>query len=293
MPTRDKFSPSTRARLAKRAGFLCSICGAFTVGASEETVSAVSNIGIAAHIAGASPRGPRYDLTMSASMRSSITNGIWLCQNHAKTIDDDTVTWTVTRLQQVKAAHEKEVKERLGIPRRARTKAEDKDLLASLEQPASINLITPSEYAFLPVAQIAQPYKSFISPVLIDKKLTDDMTLGVLMCGSSLDEPDSPEHRPQWTVFVDAKWLQWTLDGKKAGYDMNPNVSPKFIYGRIPAWPDSFFEFLEAIVQTDTTFAWTRHRDGYLVLAQQPRPRRRSPRRPRGKRVEALSGKPQ
>ena len=205
-------------------------------------------------------------------MRSSITNEIWLCQNHAKTIDDDTVTWTVTRLRQVKAAHETEVKERLGVPRRARTEAEDKDLLASLEQSASINRITPSEYAFLPVAQIGEPYKSFISPVLIDKKITDDMTLGVLMCGyKPLDGPDSPERQPQWTVFVDAAWLRWTLDGKRAGYDINSNVSPKFIYGRIPAWPDSFFEFLEAMVRTNTTFAWRRHPDAYLVLEQQTR----------------------
>ena len=173
------------------------------------------------------------------------------------------------RLQQVKAAHEKEVKERLGVPRRTRTEAEDKDLLASLERSASINLITPREYAFLPVAQIDEPYKSFISPVLIDKKITDDMTLGVLMCGSSLDEPDSPERQPQWTVFVDAEWLRWRLDGVRAGYDIDPKVSPKFIYGQLPGWPDSFFEFLEAIVRTNTTFAWTRHRDGYLVLAQQ------------------------
>lgn len=202
-------------------------------------------------------------------MRSNITNGIWLCQNHAKAIDDDSVTWTVLRLQQVKAAHEKEVKDRLGVPRRTRTEAEDKDMLASFEQSASIDLIVPSEYAFLPVAQIDQPYKSFISPVLIDKRMTDDMTLGVLMCGSSLDEPDSPKRQPQWTVFVDAKWLRWRLDGQGAGYDMDTNVSPRIIYGQVPGWPDSFFELLEAIVQTGTTFSWRRHRDGYLVLAQQ------------------------
>ena len=46
--------------------------------------------------------------------------------------------------------------------------------MASLEQSASIDLITPSEYGFLPVTQINQPYKSFISPVLIDKKMTLD-----------------------------------------------------------------------------------------------------------------------
>ncbi len=271
MPNRDGFNASTRAKLAKRSGFLCSICDAITVGPSEENDSAVSNIGVAAHITGAALRGPRHDPTMSASMRSSISNGIWLCQNHAKIIDDDSVTWTVKRLQQVKAAHEKAVKDRFGVPRRTRTEAEDKDLLASLEQSASINLITPREYAFLPVAQIGQPYKSFISPVLIDKKITDDMTLGVLMCGSSLDEPERPERQPQWTVFVDAEWLRWRLNGVRADYDMNSNVSPKFIYGRVPGWPDSFFELLEAIVQTDTTFVWRRHPDGYLVLAQQPR----------------------
>lgn len=54
----------------------------------------VTNTGVAAHIAAASPGGPRYDETMTSETRSSISNGIWLCQSDAKLIDDDEITYT-------------------------------------------------------------------------------------------------------------------------------------------------------------------------------------------------------
>lgn len=54
----------------------------------------VTNVGVAAHISAASPGGPRYDETLSSEVRSDIANGIWLCQTHAKLIDDDELTYT-------------------------------------------------------------------------------------------------------------------------------------------------------------------------------------------------------
>ncbi len=54
----------------------------------------VTNIGVAAHITAASPGGARYDETLTPEMRSDIANGIWLCQTHAKLIDDDELTYT-------------------------------------------------------------------------------------------------------------------------------------------------------------------------------------------------------
>lgn len=54
----------------------------------------VTNIGVAAHISAASPGGPRYDEMLTPEARSEIANGIWLCQTHAKLIDDDELTYT-------------------------------------------------------------------------------------------------------------------------------------------------------------------------------------------------------
>ena len=62
----------------------------------------VTNIGVAAHISAASPGGARYDATLTSEMRSDIANGIWLCQTHAKLIDDDELTYTPALLREWK-----------------------------------------------------------------------------------------------------------------------------------------------------------------------------------------------
>src|SRR4051812_24859728 len=64
-------------------------------GALEHSV----NIGVAAHICAAAPGGPRYEPKMTPRERSSIGNGIWLCQNCASLIDRDTRTYTISVLK--------------------------------------------------------------------------------------------------------------------------------------------------------------------------------------------------
>jgi hypothetical protein len=59
----------------------------------------VTNIGVAAHISAASPGGARYDEMLTPEMRSDVGNGIWLCQTHAKLIDDDELTYTAAVLR--------------------------------------------------------------------------------------------------------------------------------------------------------------------------------------------------
>ena len=66
----------------------------------------VTNIGVAAHITAASPGGTRYDETLTPETRSDISNGIWLCQTHAKLIDDDELTYTPTVLRDWKVTAE-------------------------------------------------------------------------------------------------------------------------------------------------------------------------------------------
>ena len=57
------------------------------------------NSGIAAHIAAASPGGPRYDPQQSPSERGSLANGIWLCLPHAKLIDSDDSAYSADKLR--------------------------------------------------------------------------------------------------------------------------------------------------------------------------------------------------
>jgi hypothetical protein len=66
----------------------------------------VINIGVAAHITGASPEGPRYDPSLSSEQRSSADNGIWLCQSCGKLVDNDPRRYTVAVLKRWKHAAE-------------------------------------------------------------------------------------------------------------------------------------------------------------------------------------------
>lgn len=108
---RDDFSATTKSALAKRAGFRCSYpnCDAVTIGPSDEGEEATANTGAAAHICAASSgRGSRrYDPHQTEEQRSSIDNGLWCCNYHAKLIDTDESTYTVEMLRKWRALAEK------------------------------------------------------------------------------------------------------------------------------------------------------------------------------------------
>lgn len=108
---RDNFNQPTKRALAERAGYCCSYpgCSAVTIGPSDESEKSTSNTGEAAHIAAASAgRGARrYDPDMTPDQRSSIDNGIWCCNTHAKLIDTDEVSYSVEMLKQWKTLAER------------------------------------------------------------------------------------------------------------------------------------------------------------------------------------------
>jgi hypothetical protein len=87
---RDEFDAKTKEILPRRVGFRCSNpqCRQLTSGPQADPAKAI-NIGVAAHISAASPGGPRYEPEMPPEKRRSIENGIWLCQNCAKLVDND------------------------------------------------------------------------------------------------------------------------------------------------------------------------------------------------------------
>lgn len=92
---RDDFISATKDTLARRVGMRCSNpnCRKLTSGPRADPNKAI-NIGVAAHITAASPNGPRYDDSITQEQRTSINNGIWLCQNCAKLVDSDSAKFT-------------------------------------------------------------------------------------------------------------------------------------------------------------------------------------------------------
>ena len=108
MTNRDDFPERIKRAAALRAGYRCSFesCGKLTVGPSEESLEASASIGVAAHISAASPGGKRYQPDLTPQERSSISNAIWLCADHAALIDRDSTAYTIEVLLQMKARHE-------------------------------------------------------------------------------------------------------------------------------------------------------------------------------------------
>ena len=80
MATRDEFSSNVMIVLRERVGGFCSNpnCRCTTTGPNDAVLKS-TRVGVCAHICAASPRGPRYDATMTQAERTSPSNGIWLC----------------------------------------------------------------------------------------------------------------------------------------------------------------------------------------------------------------------
>jgi len=116
---RDDFSTNIKRALADRVGNRCSRpeCGAATSGPQDDPVRAV-NVGVAAHITAAATSGPRYDVSLSQKARKSAENGIWLCQNCAKLVDNDPDRFSANILQGWKHRREGEAKSAVGLAER-------------------------------------------------------------------------------------------------------------------------------------------------------------------------------
>jgi hypothetical protein len=86
-----EFSARTRDALGKRASYVCSNpdCRISTSGPSEIASEKATVIGEAAHIYGALPLAARFRVKMTDDARANITNGLWLCRNCHKMIDDN------------------------------------------------------------------------------------------------------------------------------------------------------------------------------------------------------------
>lgn len=104
---RDEFRKEILDALAKRVGVRCSnpSCRKVTTGPRTDPAKIV-NIGVGAHITGAAEGGPRYDPSLTPDQRKAPENGIWLCQNCGKLIDNDPARYTVEILRGWKTSAE-------------------------------------------------------------------------------------------------------------------------------------------------------------------------------------------
>lgn len=100
---RDDFTSPTKRKIERQALSHCSNprCRRVTHAASSDRQSEI-RIGIAAHICAAAPGGPRYDSTMTSEKRASASNGIWLCDVHARAIDAKDSKFSVELLHEWK-----------------------------------------------------------------------------------------------------------------------------------------------------------------------------------------------
>jgi len=107
MSTRDDFPKPVRDLLARRVGFRCSNpnCRVLTAGPGD-SVDGTVDVGVAAHITAAAKGGKRFDPHLTKEERRSAENGIWLCQIHAKLVDNAPERFTVELLREWKRLSE-------------------------------------------------------------------------------------------------------------------------------------------------------------------------------------------
>lgn len=126
---RDDFSQDTKWVLAHRANLICSNphCETTTGGPQDDPSKALS-IGVAAHITAAAKGGARYDDSLTSEQRSSAENGIWLCQNCAKKVDNDPLAYPAKLLHAWKTMREIDAQNSFGqtAPRAIETEEQKK-----------------------------------------------------------------------------------------------------------------------------------------------------------------------
>jgi hypothetical protein len=112
---RDDFGEEVKRAVASRVGNRCShpSCRTLTSGPQVDPTKSL-NVGVAAHITAASPKGPRYNPSLTSEQRRHASNAIWLCQNHGKLIDNDESRFTEAELRQWKAGAEAEALAAIG-----------------------------------------------------------------------------------------------------------------------------------------------------------------------------------
>lgn len=101
----------TKLILAFRSGDRCAFPNCDQTLSIDGTQLNQAMIGEAAHIAGEKVIAARYDPSMTDEQRNHYNNLIYLCRNHHSQIDKLEDEFSVSRLLEMKAEHEKKVRE--------------------------------------------------------------------------------------------------------------------------------------------------------------------------------------
>mgnify|MGYP005990467547 CR=1 FL=1 len=107
-PVRDPVPPAQEKVVVARSGNKCAYpnCGVELTIDPKSAGDRPKATGKVAHIAGASPNGPRYDVSMTREQRGSADNLIYLCGPHHDAIDAQLEYHTRDLLIQAKETHE-------------------------------------------------------------------------------------------------------------------------------------------------------------------------------------------
>lgn len=113
MSKRDEFKDKIKMTLAIRCAGICNFpgCGRSTFGPHKTDPTKCVKLGDAAHIHAAASNGPRYCPEMTPEQRKDISNGIWMCCNHARQIDIEYESFTAETLQIWKVKAEAQARE--------------------------------------------------------------------------------------------------------------------------------------------------------------------------------------
>lgn len=113
---RDNFSIAVANTARDLVSGICSnpTCEVFTISAKSFGTGGTTNVGTAAHIHAAAPRGKRYDESQTREERRGIANAIWLCANCGRLIDSDDAAYPPSLLRQWKSAAEQRARDWVG-----------------------------------------------------------------------------------------------------------------------------------------------------------------------------------
>src|SRR5882672_7615821 len=194
---RDDFNLTVKRLLVRRVNTRCSNpnCRRPTSGPEVDPNKAL-NIGVAAHITAASKGGPRYDASLTPAQRQSPENGIWLCQNCGKLLDDDTLRYPVELLRAWKRLSEEAALLAIesGQPLEDRPRINDVDLVRFFGQCFDRNAFK-------------DPFNQEGSMEAFDKAIED--TLTAISTGCLLSRTGAVLSRSWGKAFLqNAKWRE-------------------------------------------------------------------------------------
>jgi hypothetical protein len=105
------------------------------------------NIGVASHITAAAPGGPRYDPALTSEQRCHQDNGIWLCQNCGKLVDNDAARYDAALLRAWKVVAENRALNSIGKTARPLPETDTQRKLRAIlpwkDKTITLTLMTP------------------------------------------------------------------------------------------------------------------------------------------------------